>query len=99
MGARCSSDARASILLLVIVADLSACDADEAGVGSSAREALTSAIQGYVTTASDDPYVNRCAVDPLGDLNALADDPAYVLAYSSGRSGCGAVTPAPADGS
>src|SRR5262245_57762877 len=76
-----------------------ACDPAGESVEQAPGQALTSAVQGYVTTASDDPYVNRCAVDPAGDLDRLADDPAYVMAYSSGRSGCGVDAPSPADGS
>jgi hypothetical protein len=39
-----------------------------------------------VVTASDDPFVNRCAVDPIGDLERRIDpDPPYVLGYRSGK--------------
>lgn len=52
---------------------------------SCASEATTDSRPGYVTTSADDPLVNRCAVDPIGDLERRIDaDPAYVLAYRSG---------------
>jgi hypothetical protein len=56
------------------------------------------AIAGYVTTDPNDPYTNRCAVDPIGDIGSLVVDPPYVEAYNSGKSPWGVWAPTGHDG-
>jgi hypothetical protein len=71
-------------------------EAEAVGV---ARAAVQTPVRGWVTSDATDPFANRCAVDPIGDLSSrLSVDPPYVLAYSSGRSGCGVWAPTTGDG-
>lgn len=54
-------------------------------------------VAGYVTTSASDPYANRCATNPVNDLGVLQVDPPYVMAYRSGKSGCGVWAPTTSD--
>lgn len=48
----------------------------------------------WVSTQWGQADVNRCAVDPIGDLeNAIDADPGYIMAYRSGRDTCSVFSP------
>lgn len=53
---------------------------------------------GWVTTSTNDPYVNRCAVNPIGSISNLPTNPSYVIAYRSGSDACSAPAPVTGNG-
>ncbi|MCA9663235.1 MAG: hypothetical protein KC486_33195, partial [Myxococcales bacterium] len=60
---------------------------------TTAGAPLDGEFPGMVSVDGDDG-VDRCAVDPAGDLERqLIADPDYILAYSSGLSACGVWAP------
>lgn len=74
-------------------------DQGSAEAVSVSRQAVQTPVRGWVTSDATDLSANRCAVDPTGDLSSrLSVDPPYVLAYSSGRTGCGVWAPTTGDG-
>jgi len=65
---------------------------DEEDEIGSVQQAIdfSGTLPGYVTTSSTDSFANRCAVNPVQDVEFDLDvDPAYILAYRSGKSSCG----------
>lgn len=60
---------------------------------ASAYSAASGYLQPQISTGSEDPYVNRCALNPLDDVAKLRQDPPYVEAYHSGASGNSAWAP------
>jgi hypothetical protein len=52
----------------------------------------------WVTRSTWEPFANRCAADPVGNLRALTADPAYVMGYRSGSDEASAWAPTTATG-
>ena len=64
------------------------------GNGPRGKENENGALLGQVTMAADEPLANRCAIDPIGDLESrLVRDPQYVMAYRSGADPCSVSAP------
>lgn len=82
-------------------AGLAACNATEGtgapddGTDLGALSTATS-YAAWVTLSVDDPYVNRCANDPVAAIGGLGTNPTYVMGYRSGSDACSA--PAPTTG-
>lgn len=64
---------------------------------SSASSAAT-AYLGWVTDSTTDPYVNRCAIDPVSSISTLPTNPNYVMAYRSGSDSCSSFAPTTGNG-
>lgn len=65
--------------------------ADDAPIGITA---INGTHPGYVTYSASHDQANRCAVDPVSDIDDdIATNPTYILAYRSGMSGCGVWAP------
>lgn len=54
---------------------------------TTTSQVLADPAPSFVTHAANDVYANRCVIDPIRDVNDLIDDPPYIQAYHSGRSG------------
>lgn len=73
-------------VLLALASCITESDDWEDDVGQS-QLALSSSEPGYVTTSNAYALANRCAVDPIGDVNSgFTVDPSYIMAYRSGKS-------------
>jgi hypothetical protein len=64
---------------------------------SGASSAAT-AYLGWVTDSTTDPYVNRCAIDPVSSISTLPTNPNYVMAYRSGSDSCSSFAPTTGNG-
>lgn len=64
---------------------------------SGASSAAT-AYLGWVTSSTTDPYVNRCAIDPVSSISTLPTNPNYVMAYRSGADSCSSYAPTSGNG-
>lgn len=76
-------------LLLGLAGQAAGKPQDEAGALAEQAKAYSAAsgyLQPQITTDSADPYVNRCALNPLDDVARLRQDPPYVEGYQSGAS-------------
>lgn len=66
----------------------------DVGVLSQAATAYAA----WVTTSTTDPYVNRCATDPVASIGSLGTNPTYVMGYRSGSDSCSVLAPTTGNG-